>query len=165
MLQVRYKIENVDKFTDETYEFYYQQLNRYQKGKINKLKNKIDRKLSLLALVLIEKELHISLSKIKYRKRKPFIKNEFYVSISHKYPFVAVAVAQNPIGLDLEIIREIDCNTLQFLQAENNLDALIRWTRKESLFKIGKKNNIKYKTIMINRYLIFTICESNVNNL
>ena len=156
---MKYLIKNIESFDDDFYGNFYSQLNKYQKGKIDKLKNIKDKKLSMLGMILIALELKIPIREIHYCKKKPYVNfNNIYFSITHKYPYVGIVVANFPVGIDLEILRDIDYNTFGFLGCNNNLEIFIKWTRKESFFKKGNGKEYKFKTIIINKQIIFTIC-------
>lgn len=155
---MKYFIKNINNYTDNFYQYNYKLLNIYQKRKLNKLQNIEDKKMSLLGLILVSQELNIDIKDIRYHNKKPYVKNKKYFSITHKYPYVGIAVSDCPIGIDIEILRDIDDATLKYLNSSNSIDALIDWTRKESLFKSNKKKNYQYKTMILNRKIIFTIC-------
>lgn len=153
------RIKNINSYPDDFYKEYYQKLNEYTKSKINKLKRIEDKKLSLLGQYLVANELNINPKNIHYLANVPYIINkDIYISITHKYPYVAIAISKNPIGLDLETVRSIDDVTIKYLNCQNSLDALITWTKKESLFKCPKKYENKFKTIIINKEIIITLC-------
>ena len=142
---MQYFLKNINNYTDNFYQYNYKLLNVYQKRKINQLKNVEDKKLSLLGLILVAQELNINIKDIHYKKKKPYIKNKnLYFSITHKYPYVGIVVSHTPVGIDIETIRDVDKNTLEYLNCANSLDALIKWTRKESLIKCQNKKNIKF---------------------
>lgn len=93
---------------------------------------------------------------IKDKNGKPFVENEdIFFSISHSEDYVAVAVSEKIIGVDIEKIRPVKANTLSFFcsdadkmyilgdtEIKNGLifeDCLERffevWTFKEAYFK------------------------------
>ena len=150
-------IKNINDYSEEFYKNKFYELNNYQKNKIKKLRNRDDKKLSLLGLIIVSDVFKIPISKIYYKKGKPFIKkNNYNFSISHKYPHVLVVEDKVNIGADLEIIRNIDKKVISLLDAQNNLEALIKWTRIESKIK---NNNIEKsnKTILLNKSIIINI--------
>lgn len=156
---MKFLIKNINDFSNLYFKEYFSQLNIYQKRKINKIKRIEDKKLSLLALAIIAKELNIDIKEIYYRKKKPYIKNNKYISITHKNPFVGIAISDNCIGIDLEVTNDINKATLNYLQCQNSIEALIKWTRIESAIKRGNNNqNKKYKTIIINKKIIVSLC-------
>ena len=85
---------------------------------------------------------------IERKNGKPFIKNSpLYISISHSGNFVAAAFSQAEIGIDIEVMREINLNVakkfctnndLEFLNSqENKTEAFFKiWTAKEAYLKI-----------------------------
>ncbi|KQT21466.1 4'-phosphopantetheinyl transferase [Chryseobacterium sp. Leaf404] len=86
-------------------------------------------------------------SKILYREREPFLSpNDAEISITHSYPFAAIAVSKNKIGIDIEkfnpkILRVIDKFTYENERGFIPSDAevifyTIIWSVKESMYKI-----------------------------
>lgn len=85
------------------------------------------------------------------QKGKPYVKDKnIHISISHSADFVAVAVATEPIGIDIEVIKPLDlkvadkaCNQKDkqlLLSAKTEEEALLTflkiWTAKEAYFKM-----------------------------
>ncbi len=79
---------------------------------------------------------------------KPFIKNfPLFVSISHSGNFVAAAFNETEIGIDIEVMREVNlavakkfcvATDLEFLNSqENKTEAFLKiWTTKEAFLKM-----------------------------
>ncbi len=80
------------------------------------------------------------------RVERPFIAGtEWYVSLSHSAPYAAAALARTPVGLDIQVVREIEeWSTHLFLTREE--DEVMRrctianrvlhfWCAKEAAFK------------------------------
>ena len=78
---------------------------------------------------------------------KPYLPDERYFSISHCKQGIAVAIDDNPIGIDIESIRDADDSlirytmneeeTRQILSSVNRSEAFITlWTKKEALLKM-----------------------------
>jgi 4'-phosphopantetheinyl transferase EntD len=77
-------------------------------------------------------------SKILYKEREPFLSpKDAEISITHSFPFAAIAISKNKIGIDIEkfnpkILRVIDKFTF-----ENEVTYYtIIWSVKESMYKI-----------------------------
>ncbi len=154
-----YLLQNIHHYPDSFYQTNYQLLNVYQKAKINKIKSLNNQKLSLLALALVAEKLNVPIKDIHYQNHRPYVKGDSYFSITHKYPYVGIAISNQPIGIDLEILKELPKPTLTYLASSNSLEALIKWTKKESLIKCLNKTNPTYQTIIIDHQLILTICQ------
>lgn len=86
-------------------------------------------------------------SKILYKEREPFLSpKDAEISITHSFPFAAIAVSKNKIGIDLEkfnskILRVIDKFTYEnergFIPSDNEVTFYtIIWSVKESMYKI-----------------------------
>jgi len=153
---MNYIIKDIRNFSSSFYQKQYLLLNHYQKEKIDKLKNDCDKKLSILGWFWLSQLVSLSIAEIKYQNGKPCVSSK-YVSISHKYPYVVVIVHDKDVGIDIEIIREIDKTTLKYLKQDNSLEVLIYWTRYESRLKCGGEGLVK--TFLINHELIVSICQ------
>ncbi len=86
-------------------------------------------------------------SKILYREREPYLfPKDAEISITHSFPFAAIAVSRNKIGIDIEkfnpkILRVIDKFTYEeergFIPFDNEVTFYtIIWSVKESMYKI-----------------------------
>ena len=85
---------------------------------------------------------------------KPHLKDTKCISISHSHEFSAIAVSSNPIGIDLEQMKEktlkiasrfMDVSHLDNLsEAEKIKKATVIWGIKESVFKIKSKEGISF---------------------
>ncbi|MET3536253.1 4'-phosphopantetheinyl transferase family protein [Chryseobacterium limigenitum] len=86
-------------------------------------------------------------SKILYKEREPFLSPEdAEISITHSFPFAAIAISKNKIGIDIEkfnpkILRVIDKFTYEnergFIPFDNEVTFYtIIWSVKESMYKI-----------------------------
>lgn len=155
---MNYQIKDCRCYNDSFWKEKFALLSDEQKKKINRLKNKNDKKLSMLGLVLISDILSIPIHEIYYVNHKPMT-DKAYISITHKYPYVGVVISNKRVGIDLETIRDIDATTLKYLDATDSIDALILWTRKESLFKSGVKMNYQFKTWIVDKKFIVSFCE------
>ncbi|WP_100075009.1 4'-phosphopantetheinyl transferase family protein [Chryseobacterium camelliae] len=86
-------------------------------------------------------------AKILYREREPFLSpKDAEISITHSFPFAAIAISKNKIGIDLErftskILRVVDKFTYEherdFIPADQEETYYtIIWSVKESMYKI-----------------------------
>lgn len=121
--------------------------------KLEKYSNVKDKKLSLAAYVLLKKVLKrhfINASKYEFvylENGKPILKGcPIQFSMSHSGDFVAVAISNNIVGVDIQEMKEIDQDLRKFVfneedeffyqEAENKLDAFYSlWTIKEAVYK------------------------------
>lgn len=89
--------------------------------------------------------------KILYKEREPFLSpNDFQVSITHSFPFAAIAISNNKIGIDMEkfnpkILRIehkfVYPNEVEFFAEADKIEYLtVIWSVKESLYKIHHSN-------------------------
>lgn len=158
---MKYLVKNINDLTDTFYQDHFNRLNLYQKRKINKLKSVDEKKLSILGLALVAQELNVDVSKIRYCKGVPYVREAKCFSISHKNPYVGVVIHDTSVGIDLEILRSIDDATKRFLGVSSDVEALVLWTRKESSFKCGEGFNKKIQTILFNKEIVMSICTSS----
>ena len=92
----------------------------------------------------------------------PFLKSNKNVSISHTNNFSAIAISNNPVGVDIEHCREkikkikhkfINHAETKLIDINSVRDLTVVWSVKESIYKLYKKqglsfiNNIKIKSI------------------
>lgn len=86
-------------------------------------------------------------SKILYQDREPYLEpKDAEISITHSYPYAAIAISKNKIGIDVEkfgskILRVIDKFTYENERGfipENHAETFytIIWSVKESMYKI-----------------------------
>lgn len=153
-----FKIKDCSGYSESFYKNVFSTLSDFQKEKIIKLKDEKDKKLSLLAIHLIAEHTRTLPKNIKYINRKPTIDNS-YISITHKYPYVGIAVSDSPIGIDLEINRDLDEQIIKYLKANDSKDALIKWTRFEAEYKSSLESQKKTVTVILENDLILSICQ------
>ncbi len=153
-----YEIEDIRKHTASYYEDIYSLLNDEQKKKIDKKKSIEDKRLSLLGLKLASVLSSTPISSVHYRNGAPYV-DKNCISISHKYPYVGAAISDKKIGIDIETIRKVDASTIRYLGAKDSLDALIRWTKIESLYKSSLKKRYRQKTIILDKSVVITITD------
>ena len=121
--------------------------------------------------------LNLSPKKIDFRKNEngKWVCNEFYFSLSHSENFVAVAISNSPIGVDIQIKKDIDYNSLSKkiltnheldyfsqLPNDNKQDYIFKkWTEKESLFKLKGERVCHYKSLVANDFnLVFKLIKN-----
>ncbi|WP_417429652.1 4'-phosphopantetheinyl transferase superfamily protein [Halpernia sp.] len=89
--------------------------------------------------------------KILYKEREPYLDpNDFHISITHSFPFAAIAISKEKIGIDMEQfnpkILRIEHKFLYpdeakfFLEEEKVEYLTVIWSVKESLYKIHHSN-------------------------
>jgi 4'-phosphopantetheinyl transferase len=94
--------------------------------------------------------------KILYKEREPFLfPDDYHISITHSFPFAAIAVSKEKIGIDMEKFNKkilriehkfIYPNEAGFFSEENKVEYLtVIWSVKESLYKIHHSNYFSLK--------------------
>lgn len=132
-----------------------------KRKRIMQMQSDIDRKLSLYAEVLVRciacRALNINNSNIEIIRNeygKPYWKGnqDFHFNISHTHNAIAVAVADSPVGIDIERVRPVnDLVVRRFYSAreqkyvygsreETNARFSEVWTRKEACIKCNERD-------------------------
>ncbi len=143
-------IFDISDFEKKDYDLYYSLMTDSRKKRVDKLKNLSDKKSTVCGEMLVKKHYGPD-SVIEYDNRgKPYLKNKKgFFSISHSKGLVAVAVSDNPVGLDIERIRNINFNIIKKVctdsekeyvlnggnKEEQNIRLIEIWTFKEAYFK------------------------------
>ena len=107
----------------------------------------------LKELLLVRKILKTVLPdhKILYKDRTPYLfPNDFEISVTHSFPFAALAISKDKVGIDIEPfnskIKRIQHKFLlddqsHFIEKEKEVAYLtVIWSLKESLYKIHHSN-------------------------
>lgn len=165
---------------NDVYNKAYQLISKDRKEKVDKLKFINDKKLSILAEIILKKalkELNLN-NNIEYiynEYKKPYLKNNVFFNISHSGEYVICVLSDNEVGCDIEYIRDIDLKIAKkyfnndeyqsIINSNNKLDTFYRyWTLKESYIKLlGLGLNLELDSfkIDISNKLNFT---QNINN-
>ena len=95
---------------------------------------------------------------------KPLPLNQLNVSLSHSENLVAVAISEQPIGIDLQavlpkIVRVIPriCCEKELELATDNIKRTIIWSAKEAMYKYAEKEGLNFKTdLFVDSISIFT---------
>jgi phosphopantetheinyl transferase len=129
-------------------------LNLASQKRVNSMKSESHQK-GFLAVRMLLQHLGYNDFDLEYDANgKPHLKDTKCISISHSHEFSAIAVSSNPIGIDLEQMKEktlkiasrfMDVSHLDNLsEAEKIKKATVIWGIKESVFKIKSKEGISF---------------------
>ncbi|MDO4880149.1 MAG: 4'-phosphopantetheinyl transferase superfamily protein [Capnocytophaga sp.] len=132
----------------------FKDLSIYQSIKIEK------KRLEFLAIRYLLKKAKISSEYLFYNENgKPYLSNGFSVSITHSFPFVALAIGNKELGIDIEkctprilklTSRFTDWQPLSSLDEELKILAFTQiWTIKEALFKVANATEVDFKNNLI----------------
>lgn len=88
---------------------------------------------------------------ILYKEREPYLfPQDFEISVTHSFPYAALAISKNKIGIDIEPFNDkivriqhkfLDEKESAFIEKEHEVAYLtIIWSLKESLYKIHHSN-------------------------
>lgn len=161
-----YIYDNINNYTDNDYQEMYNNLNQFNKDKIDKLVNTNDKKLSILSKHLLKSILsqkyNLDYNNIYYNDNgKPFIKG-IYFNISHSNEYVVLAFSNNKIGIDIEKIRKVDLSIMNAFCTNKEKDYILNSKNKyKSLFEIFCLKESYIKMLGTN---LFNIKEIKLNN-
>lgn len=165
-----YTYDNINSYKDNDYIEMYNSLNIIDKNKIDKLINTKDKKLSILSKYLLKSILsqnyHLDYNNIYYNENgKPLIKG-IYFNISHSNEYVVIVLSNNKIGIDIEKIREVDLNIINYFCTDKEKDYILKSNNKyKSLFEIYTLKEAYFKMIGTNLFNIKSIDSFNIDNL
>ena len=149
---MRWAQRKVTDFTAEALQQVYLRLSPTRKVRIDRLRRQEDRERSLaaecLVYQLLEKEFGVTDAKLHSSQNgAPYLTGcNLHVSISHSDDWVACAVSDGPVGIDIERIRPVKPNLFDhvctkeemeyLLAGENRLHRFFEiWTAKEAYYK------------------------------
>ena len=161
----------ISDFSSQEYDKAYENLSLSRKKRIDRLTAPDSRKSSLagelLVLQTLKKEYNIDGVIECDEKGKPYLKgNKIFISIAHSGEYVACAVDESPIGIDIEKIRDINFKISNRVCTEEEKEYLFEhemeklyrfyeiWTAKEAFFKMqgtGIKNFKSVNILELNR--------------
>jgi len=172
--------DNINNYTNNDYTKMYNILNATDQNKISKLINKQDKKLAILSKYLLKNILsqkyNLDYNNIYYNNfNKPLI-NDIYFNISHSNDYIAIVFSKNKIGIDIEKIRKVDLNIINYFctQKEKNyiLNSKNKYKRLFEIFCLKEAYlkmigidlfNIKKINFKINSKNIITSSDNNIN--
>ena len=149
---------------EESEDFFISQINLTEncKKRIELIKSPQKRKQFLSVRSLIKLN-DIQLKDLYYNEfGAPQLKSNKYISISHTNNYSAIAISNNPVGVDIEHFKDkikkikhkfINHAETKLIDINSVRDLTVLWTVKESIYKLYKKqglsfkNNIKIKSI------------------
>jgi len=150
------QVSEIKKNTDEIYSFLNKDLSIAEKDRFAQIKS-LKRKNEWLTVRLMLKELLGKYSEIFYTvKGKPYLKSDYYISISHTKNLAAVIISKfkNP-GIDIEILSDriyniankfmYDYEIEYYKSIEKKKFIYMNWSAKETLFKIYEKGELDFK--------------------
>ena len=177
-----YLFDNIASFSDELFWRSLKVLPEKRVEKAMKFRKMIDRKLSVIAYLLLvyglKKEYGIFEELIfGFRENeKPYLRNypEIFFNISHCKYGVVCAISQKEVGIDIEGIESYDDEVAKYISNEEEYNNLIHsknpgvefcklWTVKESVLKFtGQGICTDLKSVLPNGHVTFkTLCSGD----
>lgn len=148
---MKWRIRNVNEISKNDRESALLSLSHAKRARLDKLKSESRRDVSLSAAVnllsLLRDEYGVESAVLSAKENgAPFIEGcDLFVSISHSGDYVAAAVSENPIGIDVEKIRDFDKKLVDRICTPRERDYVLAkdtalrffevWTGKEAHFK------------------------------
>ena len=142
-----------------------------KKAKLDSYISYIDKKMGLYADLLlritIHQDLNIENCDISFDTNiygKPFFRNKqsFYFNISHTHNMIAVAISNNPVGIDIENTKNVNLGIAERFFCEKEIEYIKKssqttnrrfveiWTKKEAYLKyLGKGLNKSLKSFNV----------------
>lgn len=136
-----------------------------KKVRLDKCKSDIDKKLGLFADLLvriaIHQDLNIENDNILFGTNsygKPFLENnkDYHFNISHTHNMIAVAVSNNPVGVDIEKVREIDLGIAKRFFTENEQNYIEK--SQDGMYERFLKYGPKKRHILSAQVRVYLFC-------
>lgn len=164
---MKYIIKNINDYSDNEIDNFYNNIYIEKKKRINNFKNELKVKQSIIGELLLrdllDKYYNLNYNNLEFefnKNNKPFIvnKNIFY-NISHSSNYVIVVVSDKEIGIDIEKIRETNIKSINcfasnkekeyILLEDNNLFKRLFeiYTLKEAYIKMMGKSIFDIKNV------------------
>jgi phosphopantetheinyl transferase len=122
-------------------------------SELEKMKTEIHRKQFLSKNILLRR-LQID-KQISYRENgKPELPENKYISITHSKNYVAIALANQPVGIDMELAQPklitvapkfIHMKEQKIIDVKNQTQLLYFWTAKESIYKLIGESGLSFR--------------------
>lgn len=132
------KIININEIDEKKYTEVFNKINDVEKNKL--LNMPFERKQHFIAGRYLLMNNQIDISKIYYNKnKKPLIENKFF-SISHSDEYTVIVIHDNPVGIDMEKIKNVDLSIKRVFGNDINISDekfIKEFTKKESYIKLS----------------------------
>jgi len=122
--------------------------------RLNSMKSELHQRAFLSVRKLLQHCGYTDFDLIYDQSGKPYLKDGKHISISHSHEFAAIALSDENVGIDLELVKEkvlriaprfMDVSHLDDLSEEDKMKkATIIWGIKESIFKLKNEPGISF---------------------
>lgn len=160
---MEYVIKNINDFSKNDINNFYNKIPKLKKDKIDKYKNYDTKVRSIVGEILLKNLLlksNISYNSLDYyinEYGKPYLKNiNIFFNISHSFDYVITTISDKDIGIDIEKIRKTPLNIInQFA------------TEKEKAYILSSNNNIEERIFKIYtlKEAYFKMLGTNLNHI
>lgn len=160
---MEYIIKNIFDFKQNDINYFYGNINKLKKDKIDKYINYEAKTRSIIGEMLLSELLarkDISYESLDYYINdygKPYLKNSnLFFNISHSFDYVVTAISDKEIGIDIEKIRKVSINTIKQFATE-----------KEKEYILSSKNNVGERIFKIYtlKEAYFKMLGTNLNHI
>lgn len=141
-------ISSINNFSDEDFDKYYKKASIQRKEAIDILHYMPQKKLSLMAEMLLvyglkQNKLYKKIEYVFGTNGKPYLKNNINFNFSHSEDYAICAISDDEIGCDIEKIKEANLATAKRFYSEKEYENVLKdnskffkyWTLKESYLK------------------------------
>ena len=160
---MKYIIKNINQVDNELTNKFLLNIYEEKRKKIKKIKNENSIKSSIIGEMLLNnllKEDNINYNQLKFKTNsygKPYItNNKIFFNISHSYDYVVVITSKDEIGVDIEKIREVRSNSVNYFATENE---------KKYIFSSNKDIEKRIFKIYTLKEAYFKMKGTNLNNI
>lgn len=145
---MKYTYGYMSDFSEDDYKNTYDILGTQEQKRVDRYKRDDDKKRSLLAHILLKKLMkkeYKSECELMYEENgcPHFIENELFVSLSHSSDVAFCAVAENPVGVDVEKIRDISFSLINRVCVDEEKDYVLAGFKHSADEKIISDENVK----------------------
>ena len=142
-----YAVLNINTLGEDEFKKYYSLMPEKRKAECDRFSSVNDKKLCVGAYMLLCQITGSDKITFCYSKTgKPYIKdNPFFISISHSENYAAAAVADSPVGIDIETVSNVKDSVIKRICTDNEIKYINEtgiesfykiWTYKEAYFKM-----------------------------
>ena len=164
---MKYIVDNINNYTEEEVNNFLNKIYTYKKEKIKKIVSNNAKKRSIVSEILLKKlllEYNINYSLLNFsinNNGKPYIKdNRLFFNISHSNDYVAVAISNYEIGIDIidKNNKDINYNIIKNIEELCKKEAYTKMLGENLLNTINKDINYNLMDKSNNDYYLY-ICE------
>lgn len=153
---MQYIIQNINDIYNHDINNFYNKLPDFKKIKVDKFKNYLTKKRSIIGEIILEKlcsNLNLNYYDLNFyinKYGKPYLKNQnLFYNISHSFDYVITIISYKEIGVDIEKIRKVPLNIINQIATENEKKYILSTNKniEERIFKIFTLKEAYFKML------------------